>query len=61
MFFVDGASPPQDIIQRWLDLVASTFARANATPKPCIAVHCIAGLGRYVCNYSYNLVYSKPS
>lgn len=48
MFFVDGASPPQDIIQRWLDLVTSTFSppRASGAPKPCIAVHCIAGLGR---------------
>lgn len=50
MFFVDGASPPKEIIQRWLELVASTFSgsRANGAPKPCIAVHCIAGLGRYV-------------
>eukprot|EP00053_Salpingoeca_punica_P009715 m.87388 g.87388 ORF g.87388 m.87388 type:complete len:166 (+) comp15127_c0_seq2:547-1044(+) len=41
--FVDGDPPPQEIITKWLDLTDHTFAREG---KPCIAVHCVAGLGR---------------
>jgi protein tyrosine phosphatase type 4A len=43
--FVDGDSPPSDIIQKWLEIVAETFRKNNPT-KTTIAVHCIAGLGR---------------
>ena len=39
MVFEDGASPPQEVISRWLDLVESQS-------DSCIAVHCVAGLGR---------------
>jgi protein tyrosine phosphatase type IVA len=50
MFFVDGASPPPDIIDEWRSLVAFTFKDVKtSTPssdKPCIAIHCVAGLGR---------------
>jgi protein tyrosine phosphatase type 4A len=47
MEFADGASPPLDIIDSWLDVVSKTFDRAkNVSPKPCIAIHCVAGLGR---------------
>ena len=47
MFFDDGASPPQDIIERWCGLVNETFDSLRQGEEiPCIAVHCIAGLGR---------------
>lgn len=48
MRFEDGESPPPDVIQRWLSVVQTRFTsvkEADAT-KPCIAVHCVAGLGR---------------
>ena len=47
MYFDDGASPPADIILRWCTLVRSTFdSKDSIDTKPCIAVHCVAGLGR---------------
>ena len=45
MVFDDGASPPSEIISKWLDLVEGTFLEPSDT-QPCIAVHCVAGLGR---------------
>ena len=45
MHFDDGASPPIEIIKSWTDVVHSTFGK-KASPPPCIAVHCVAGLGR---------------
>ena len=39
----DGAVPDNQIIRDWLDLVAQTFSHDS---EACIAVHCIAGLGR---------------
>jgi protein tyrosine phosphatase type 4A len=47
LHFEDGASPPDDIISQWLELVS--LAR-NSPDNPTIAVHCVAGLGRYVVN-----------
>ncbi len=48
MYYHDGSSPPEGIISKWLDIVDSTFADDKIKPddKPCIAIHCIAGLGR---------------
>jgi protein tyrosine phosphatase type 4A len=48
MYFDDGASPPESIITKWLSLVDNVFANniANSEEAPCIAVHCVAGLGR---------------
>jgi len=47
MFYEDGQSPPPEVISRWLELVSRTFDATGAKDaKPCIAVHCVAGLGR---------------
>ena len=51
MCFDVGDSPPQDIIDRWNTLVGQIFdSKPRAiieSEKPCIAIHCVAGLGRY--------------
>lgn len=52
--FPDGEGPPPDIILRWLQLCRDTFyAGGDAgvggeteAAQACIAVHCVAGLGR---------------
>ncbi|XP_069076937.1 protein tyrosine phosphatase type IVA 3 isoform X1 [Pleurodeles waltl] len=41
--FEDGAHPPTKIVDDWLSLLRSRF---NEDPGCCVAVHCIAGLGR---------------
>mmetsp|Transcript_11896 Transcript_11896/g.17749 ORF Transcript_11896/g.17749 Transcript_11896/m.17749 type:complete len:177 (+) Transcript_11896:90-620(+) len=45
MEYKDGSIPPPETLQRWLDLVHSTF-KHNKSNQKTIAVHCIAGLGR---------------
>jgi len=40
--FVDGSPPPAELIAKWLQLCADVFI----FPDKCIAVHCVAGLGR---------------
>lgn len=51
MEYADGHSPPNEVIDAWLKLVDKTFY-SNPSPgaesgnKVCIAVHCVAGLGR---------------
>lgn len=40
--FDDGGTPNGEITGQWLELVANTFRETNE----CIAVHCVAGLGR---------------
>lgn len=51
MCFDDGDSPPQEIIDRWNVLCHDIFTLRKKSPspedKPCIAIHCVAGLGRY--------------
>ncbi|NP_001019269.1 protein tyrosine phosphatase type IVA 2 isoform 2 [Danio rerio] len=41
--FDDGASPPTRIVDDWLNLLKTKF---REEPGCCIAVHCVAGLGR---------------
>ena len=49
--FSDGDPPPPDIINKWLDLVEQRFKfikprSGEDASDACIAVHCVAGLGR---------------
>lgn len=47
MPYPDGHSPPDEVLNRWLDIVHERFfVNANSSNKPTIAVHCVAGLGR---------------
>lgn len=46
MFYPDGRSPPPEVITAWLKLLGHTFDNPKNDDKPCIAVHCVAGLGR---------------
>lgn len=46
MEYTDGTSPPKEVIDKWLVLVDKTFFQSGADSNPCIAVHCVAGLGR---------------
>lgn len=41
--FEDGSPPPQDIQEKWFELLRVRF---RDDPTACIAVHCLAGLGR---------------
>ncbi|XP_058391164.1 protein tyrosine phosphatase type IVA 2-like isoform X1 [Diceros bicornis minor] len=41
--FNDGAPPPSHIVDKWLKLIRKKFRQ---DPGSCIAVHCVAGLGR---------------
>lgn len=41
MSFADGAPPSDDIISRWLELCED-----ERNSNGCVAVHCVAGLGR---------------
>ncbi|KAG1463318.1 hypothetical protein G6F56_005308 [Rhizopus delemar] len=47
--FTDGEAPPTAIVDAWLHLINDRFqedAEDQETPLPCIAIHCVAGLGR---------------
>jgi protein tyrosine phosphatase type 4A len=41
--FDDGTPPPDDVVSEWFNLLRSRF---TTDPSCCVAVHCIAGLGR---------------
>uniref|UniRef100_A0A0K0FZ29 protein-tyrosine-phosphatase n=1 Tax=Strongyloides venezuelensis TaxID=75913 RepID=A0A0K0FZ29_STRVS len=59
--YPDGSPPPLSVINKWIELVKKTFKHHNSTLQvdeqkndyknneilsPCIAIHCVAGLGR---------------
>jgi protein tyrosine phosphatase type IVA len=48
MEYPDGHSPPQPLIDQWLQLVKKVFYSESSSNPPdgCISVHCVAGLGR---------------
>ncbi|XP_013375736.1 PREDICTED: protein tyrosine phosphatase type IVA 3 isoform X3 [Chinchilla lanigera] len=41
--FDDGAPPPSKVVEDWLSLLRAKFCD---DPGSCVAVHCVAGLGR---------------
>jgi len=41
--FDDGAAPPKKVVEDWLKLIKGNF---KEKPGSCVAVHCVAGLGR---------------
>ena len=41
--FDDGAPPPSQIVDDWLNLLKTKFREESGC---CVAVHCVAGLGR---------------
>mmetsp|Transcript_62061 Transcript_62061/g.147032 ORF Transcript_62061/g.147032 Transcript_62061/m.147032 type:complete len:117 (-) Transcript_62061:252-602(-) len=44
--FPDGDAPPDEIIDRWLDLIRENGDKTNHTTA--CGIHCVAGLGRFV-------------
>mmetsp|Transcript_21848 Transcript_21848/g.62036 ORF Transcript_21848/g.62036 Transcript_21848/m.62036 type:complete len:171 (-) Transcript_21848:38-550(-) len=44
MTFPDGAAPPDDLIQRWHELIRLRYKSKDQAGI--VAVHCVAGLGR---------------
>ncbi|KAG4092647.1 dual specificity protein phosphatase CDC14B [Neocallimastix lanati (nom. inval.)] len=45
--FNDGDPPPALIVKQWKELVKNVFKNEDSeSKKPCIAIHCVAGLGR---------------
>lgn len=41
--FPDGQTPPTEIRDEWFHLLKDQFRQ---TPNTCVAIHCVAGLGR---------------
>ncbi|KAL3904436.1 MAG: hypothetical protein SGILL_010070 [Bacillariaceae sp.] len=47
MEYPDGHSPPQPVIEQWLQVVDKVFfSESSGSDNKCISVHCVAGLGR---------------
>ena len=43
LVFEDGAAPPIDVVKKWMELVEEISGKEEGS---CVAVHCVAGLGR---------------
>ncbi|KAK7092112.1 protein tyrosine phosphatase type IVA 2-like [Littorina saxatilis] len=41
--FDDGSPPPAEVVSNWFNLLKTRF---KEDPGSCVAVHCVAGLGR---------------
>ncbi|XP_058124831.1 PRL-1 phosphatase isoform X2 [Anopheles ziemanni] len=41
--FEDGTFPPNEIVMEWFEILKQKF---QEDPEACVAVHCVAGLGR---------------
>lgn len=41
--FEDGTFPPQNVVDDWFEILRQKFIE---DPETCVAVHCVAGLGR---------------
>lgn len=46
MMFPDGAAPPEDLLQRWNELITQRYRSKDPAEAGLVAVHCVAGLGR---------------
>lgn len=64
----DGEAPPNSIVDAWLALIEKRFGgeignheanektgEGQTKKPPCIATHCVAGLGRYVMQFFFRL------
>jgi len=58
--FPDGEPPPESIVKSWLQLIYDIFVKHPKSTE-CIAVHCVAGLGRYCARnlYETNILHLK--
>jgi protein tyrosine phosphatase type 4A len=45
LVFADGTAPPDSIVEKFIKLLDS-IEKNRGKGKPCVAVHCVAGLGR---------------
>ena len=50
--FDDGSAPPKIVVKDWLKLLK---VHLKESPDTCVAVHCVAGLGRLVIMLLYVL------
>ncbi|XP_016983155.1 PRL-1 phosphatase [Drosophila gunungcola] len=41
--FEDGTFPPQQVVDEWFEVLKDKYQQ---NPEACVAVHCVAGLGR---------------
>lgn len=41
--FEDGTAPPQNVVDEWFETLKLNY---QENPEACVAVHCVAGLGR---------------
>mmetsp|Transcript_44853 Transcript_44853/g.100788 ORF Transcript_44853/g.100788 Transcript_44853/m.100788 type:complete len:172 (+) Transcript_44853:110-625(+) len=44
--FPDGAAPPDDLLEKWTDLIQLRYRSKDPGQIGVVAVHCVAGLGR---------------